>query len=70
MSQYLTYFKIKFISGLQYRSAALAGLSTQFFFGLVFIMVYHAFYTSGSGKLPMEYSALVSYLWLGQAFYA
>ena len=54
MSQYLTYFKIKFISGLQYRSAALAGLSTQFFFGLVFIMVYHAFYTSGSGKLPME----------------
>ena len=29
---------------LQYRAAALAGLWTQIFFGLVLIMIYEAFY--------------------------
>ena len=70
MKVYLTYFKLKFITGLQYRAAAYAGISTQFFFGFVFIMVYFAFYKSGSGHLPMEMSALASYLWLNQAFFA
>ena len=70
MKAYLTYFKLKFITGLQYRAAAYAGISTQFFFGFVFIMVYFAFYKSGSGHLPMEMSALASYLWLNQSFFA
>lgn len=70
MKAYITYFKLKFITGLQYRAAALAGISTQFFFGFVYIMVYFAFYKSGSGSLPMEMSSLASYLWLNQAFYA
>ena len=70
MKAYLTYFKLKFITGLQYRAAAYAGISTQFFFGFVFIMVYFAFYKSGSGPLPMAMSALASYLWLNQAFFA
>ena len=47
MSYYLSYFKLRFITSLQYRAAALAGISTQFFFGFVFIMVYVAFYESG-----------------------
>ena len=70
MKQYLTYFKIKFISGLQYRSAALAGIATQFFFGFVFVLVYYAFYTSDTGNIPMKYDELLSYLWLGQAFFS
>ena len=70
MKAYLTYFKLKFITGLQYRAAAYAGISTQLFFGFVYIMVYFAFYKSGSGHLPMEMSSLASYLWLNQAFYA
>lgn len=70
MKSYLTYFKLKFISGLQYRAAALAGLSTQFFFGLVYIMVYIAFYESGSGNLPMSLSQTITYLWLNQAFFS
>ena len=70
MKAYYTYFKLKFISGLQYRASALAGISTQFFFGFVYIMVYFAFYKSGSGNLPMEIGALSTYLWLNQAFFS
>ena len=70
MRAYLTYFKLKFISGLQYRSAAYAGAVTQLFFGLVYIMVYVAFAESGSGSLPMPIGSLTTYIWLNQAFFA
>lgn len=71
MKSYISYFKLRFITNLQYRAAALAGISTQIFFGLVFLMVYYAFYTSnGSTNYPMEWEQLVSYIWLNQAFYA
>lgn len=69
MSQYLAFFRIKFIAGLQYRAAAIAGILTQFFFGFVFIMVYYAFYNSNNSTGPMEWSNLVSYIWLQQAFF-
>lgn len=69
MKSYLSYFKLRFITNLQYRADALAGISTQIFFGLIFIMVYLAFYESG-GNTPMEWQSLVNYLWLQQAFYA
>ena len=70
MRSYLSYFKLKFITGLQYRAAALAGIATQFFFGFVYISVYVAFYETGSGKVPMPLNELVSFLWLNQAFFA
>lgn len=71
MKSYVALFKIKFITSLQYRAAALAGLSTQFFFGFVFIMVYLAFYESSSITVaPMKWQEVVNYLWLNQAFFA
>jgi len=71
MKVYLNYFKLRFITNIQYRAAAIAGISTQFFFGLVFILVYLAFYQSNSNtNYPMEWNDLVTYLWLQQAFYA
>lgn len=70
MKSYLSYFKLKFKTGLQYRAAALAGISTQLFFGIVYISVYIAFYESDSASLPMPIGELVSYLWLNQAFFA
>lgn len=70
MKTYLSYFKLKFITGLQYRASALAGISTQIFFGLVYIFVYIAFYESNSGSIPMPLDKLVSFLWLNQAFFA
>ena len=70
MKSYLSYFKLKFITGLQYRAAALAGMATQLFFGFVYISVYVAFYETGNGTVPMPLKQLVSFLWLNQAFFA
>ena len=70
MKSYLSYFKLKFKTGLQYRAAALAGMSTQFFFGFVYVSVYIAFYETGGDNLPMNLKELVSYVWLGQSFFA
>lgn len=67
----IAYFKLKFLSGLQYRASAIAGICTQVFFALVYIFVYTAFYESGSyDKLPMPYNKLIGYLWLNQIFFA
>lgn len=70
MRQYLTFFKLRFITSLQYRSAAIAGVLTQFFFGIVYILVYLAFYESNNVSVPMTFQQLVTYIWLGQAFYS
>lgn len=70
MKSYLSYFILKFKTGLQYRAAALAGMSTQVFFGFVYVSIYVAFYESGSGNLPMELHELISYVWLGQSLFA
>lgn len=70
MKKYISIFKIKLMNNLQYRAAALAGISTQVFFGLVYIFVYLAFYKSGTTKtLPMNFKELVCYLWLNQIFF-
>lgn len=55
---------------LQYRAAALAGLWTQIFFGLVLLMIYEAFYRSSTAPQPMTFAEIVSYVWLGQALLA
>ncbi len=70
MKSYISYFKLRFITNLQYRAAAWAGIATQIFFGFVFIMVYLAFYESGSKELPMQLPQLITYLWLHQLFFS
>ena len=71
MKAYLNYFKLRIITNLQYRSAALAGILTQLFFGIIYIMLYLALYESNSGStFPMNISNLISYLWLQQAFFS
>ena len=40
-----------------------------FFFACVYIMAFYAFHESGSGSLPMEISALSTYLWLNQSLF-
>lgn len=52
---------------LQYRGAALAGMSTQFLFGLVRVMIFEGFYASSAAPQPMSYAQTVTYIWLGQA---
>lgn len=68
MRAYLSLFRIRFISSIQYRAAALAGIATQFAWGFLLIFSYRAFYRSNPGAFSMEFSHLVSYIWLQQAF--
>ena len=69
MKPYLSYFKSELIVGLQYKEAALAGLSTQFFWGLLYAFVYQAFY-SYANVYSINFKELMCYVWLNQAFYS
>lgn len=68
MKKYLSFFRLRFTLGLQYRTAALAGICTQFAWGFLDIMVYRAFYETDAAAFPMTFQATASYIWLQQAF--
>ena len=70
MKKYLSFFRIRFIAGLQYRAAAWAGISTQFAWGGLTILMFWAFYQNGDNSFPMTFPELSSYIWLQQAFLA
>lgn len=50
--------------------AAIAGVCTQFFFGLIRVMVFYAFYSATTDKVPLTYSQAVTYIWMGQAMFS
>lgn len=68
MKKYLSFFRLRFTMGLQYRAAALAGIATQFAWGFMSILMFRAFYRADAAAFPMSFSAMVSYIWLQQAF--
>ena len=70
MRKYLSFFRIRFLAGLQYRAAAWAGVATQFAWGGLTILMFRAFYQSGKNSFPMEFSDLSTYIWLQQALLA
>ncbi|ULL13961.1 ABC transporter permease [Paenibacillus sp. H1-7] len=70
MNAYLSVWKLRFINGLQYRAAALAGMATQLFFGFIFIMIFIAFYSQSTVQPPISLQELVAYIWLQQVFLA
>lgn len=70
MRAYLSFFRIRFVNGLQYRAAAYAGIATQFAWGFMEILMFSAFYKTNAAAFPMEFSQLSSYIWLQQAFLA
>ena len=67
MKKYLAFFRLRFIAGLQYRSAAWAGVATQFVWGFMSILLFRAFYGSDPSAFPMEFQSLSGYIWLQQA---
>lgn len=70
MKKYLSFFRIRFINSLQYRAAAWAGVSTQFAWGFMLILMFRAFYRTDPGSFPMTFPQLATYIWLQQAFFA
>lgn len=67
MRPYAALLGARFRMLLQYRAAALAGLGTQLFWGLIRIMVFEAFYRSTVAAQPMSLAETVTYVWLTQA---
>lgn len=70
LRKYLTYFRMRFIGGLQYRAAALAGIATQFAWGFLNILLFKAMHDTNPAVFPMDFEALSAYVWLRQAFLA
>ena len=68
MRKYVSFFKLRFVMGLQYRSAALAGIATQIFWGMMEILMFRAFYEADAAAFPMTLKATCSYVWMHQAF--
>lgn len=69
MMVYINNFKLRIKMFLQYREAAIAGLTTQFFWGIMLVFIYIAFYSNG-GNDSINLEQIVTYTWLHQAFYA
>lgn len=69
MRKYISFFIMRLQVGLQYRAAFISGLATQLPWGLMECLAYQALSESNAGAMPMEFTALVSYMWLRQAFF-
>lgn len=68
MKLHISLLKLRVFQGLQYRTAALAGVATQFFWGAIMIMIYHAFYGENVAIDGFTKTHLTTYIWLQQSF--
>lgn len=69
MRKYFAFFHMRLLSGLQYRTAAFAGMATQAVWGILEVMLYRAFYLTAPELLPMDMQALSNYIWMQQALF-
>ena len=63
---YMTVLRLRAMMETQYRAAALGGLVTQVFFGLVYIFLYTTLY---AGESPEMLRDTITYVWLQQMFF-
>lgn len=70
MKKYVSFLRIRFVTGTQYRMSMLAAITTQLIWGLMECLAYKALWESSSSSFPMDYAAVVSYFWLQEAFLA
>jgi ABC-2 type transport system permease protein len=67
MKAFLAILKIRMKVIFQYRAAAFAGVSTQFFWGVILVMIYRAFYENSDAPQPISLSQAISFIWIGQS---
>ena len=63
---YLTVLRLRALQETQYRAAALGGLVTQVFFGLVYIFLYTTLYAGETSEMLRD---TITYVWLQQMFF-
>jgi ABC-2 type transport system permease protein len=66
MKPYLALLKARFAVLFQYRAAALAGVCTQIFWGLIKVMILQAFFAATNVSQPMTLEQAMTFVWLGQ----
>jgi ABC-2 type transport system permease protein len=69
---YRAAFRSRFATLLAYRSAALAGVTTQCWWGALKVMILSAFYSTASAGAapPISLSDAITYVWVSQALFA
>lgn len=67
MNGYLAILKCRVLTLFQYRTAAVAGLGTQLFWGLIKTMIFTAFYANATSTPPISLPQAITFIWLGQA---
>lgn len=67
MRSYLAILKCRMAALFQYRAAALAGLGTQIFWGVIKMMILTAFYAESTTLQPISLQQAITFIWLGQA---
>lgn len=67
MKTYWAAFLMRAKMEAQYRAAALSGLATQLFFGLILVYLYRALYGAGADLAALASTA--TYVWIQQAFF-
>lgn len=70
MKKYLSFFRIRFLSGLQYRLVMFSAMTTQILWAILEILAFYALWQNSSASFPMEFDATVTYVWLKEAFLA
>ena len=70
MRLYLNYFKLRIITFLQYRTSAIAGMMTQFFFGVLWWYLFIWHFISSDTSVGINLTEIIAYTWLHQACYA
>ncbi len=67
MGPYFALLRVRLALLFTYRAAAFAGLFTQVFWALVYVMILKAFYGSASHAEPLSLKQAVAFVWIGQS---
>lgn len=69
MKKYVMFFKLRFSTGIQYRMASVTALTTQLIWGVMECLAFKAIAEASGNSLPMNYSSIVTYIWLKESLY-
>lgn len=69
MKKYVCFFKLRFSTGMQYRFSSVTALTTQVIWGLMECLAFRAIAEASGDGLPMDYTSIVTYIWLKEALY-
>jgi ABC-2 type transport system permease protein len=67
MRRYVAVFRCRVAALLQYRSAVIASVLTQIFWGMIKMMILVALYSQTTAPQPISLAQAIVFIWIGQA---